>query len=195
MVTCLRVPADSDEPIELIYVDSDDEYRRIVDGWIEAVDVPALGISVYVNEEGLVRHLPFNARASAIWWANSEQLPNAMLVGDAVVVGYPDEDGNVTDVPAETVALLTQPQEYAVMVRLGPEGERFSLDSRFATVLLPLVLGSPNWLVSSGRYEDYFSAALWSVALSEHRVDVGATKVVPASQLPEHLAEVRRSRA
>lgn len=195
MVTCLRVPADSDEPIELIYVDSDDEYRRIVGGWIEAVDVPVLGISIYVNEEGLVRRLPFNARASAVWWANSGRLPNAMLVGDAVVVGYPDEDGNVTDVPAETVELLTQPQEYAVMIRLGSEGERFSLGSRFATVLLPLASGSPNWLVSGGRYEDYFSAALWSVALSEHRGDVGETKVVPVSQLPDHLTEAWQSQA
>ncbi|WP_181064359.1 DUF3846 domain-containing protein [Pseudoclavibacter sp. AY1F1] len=189
MVTCLRIAADVDEPIELIDIESDDEYRRLVDGWTEAVDVPALGISIYVNEEGLVRRLPFNARASAIWWANCERLPDAMLVGDAVVVGYPDDDGKATDVPAETVALLTQPREYAVMIRLGSESERIGSGSRFNAVLLPFVAGNPNWLLSSARYEDYFSAALWSVALSEHRCDVGATKVVPSAQLPGHLAE------
>jgi len=37
-----------------------------VDGWIEAVDVPNLGITIYVNEEGVLRHLPFNPRASIL---------------------------------------------------------------------------------------------------------------------------------
>ena len=39
------------------------DYTRCVDGYIETVDVPDLGVTIYVNEIGLPRRLPFNSRA------------------------------------------------------------------------------------------------------------------------------------
>lgn len=45
-----------------------EDYQAAVGGLIEAVDVPDLGITIYVNDEGLLRHLPFNSRASFLWW-------------------------------------------------------------------------------------------------------------------------------
>lgn len=39
-------------------------FRKTVDGLMEAVDLLNFGATIYVNEEGLLRHLPFNSRAS-----------------------------------------------------------------------------------------------------------------------------------
>jgi hypothetical protein len=82
------------------------DYQEAVGGWIEAVDVRDLGVTVYVNEEGLLHHLRFNSRATFLWWYYVPATRNgAMLVGEAVVVGLPDRDGNSTDVPLEALLL------------------------------------------------------------------------------------------
>jgi hypothetical protein len=49
------------EAVELV------DYQRAVGGWIEAVDVPAFGSALFVNEEGLLRGLPFNRCATFLW--------------------------------------------------------------------------------------------------------------------------------
>ena len=66
MVKGIYVPIDESEPLELREFATFDDCQAAVDGWIEAVDVPNLGITIYVNEEGVLRHLPFNPRASIL---------------------------------------------------------------------------------------------------------------------------------
>lgn len=66
MVKGVYVRVDENEPLERCEFAMLDAYQAAVDGWIEAVDVPNLGITIYVNEEGVLRHLPFNPRASIL---------------------------------------------------------------------------------------------------------------------------------
>lgn len=68
MVSALRIPTEADESIAILKVDTAEDYQAAVGGWIEPVDIPALGVTVYVHEEGLLRHLPFNSRATFLWW-------------------------------------------------------------------------------------------------------------------------------
>jgi hypothetical protein len=76
-----------------------EDYKRCVDGYIEAVVVPDLDVTIYVNEEGLLRRLPFNSRASFLWWYYEPAARESLLVGDVVIVGWPDVDGESTDLP------------------------------------------------------------------------------------------------
>jgi hypothetical protein len=60
-------------------------------------------------------------------------------------------------------------------------------NSKVTSVVLPLISGQPNWYLSSARYGDYFEAAVWAMVLLERWSDAVDTKVVPVSELPEHL--------
>lgn len=119
MVRGIYVPSDVNARLAARELNNLKDYQQAVDGWIEAVDVPDLGVTIYVNEEGLLRHFDFNSRATFRWWhyvpAARQQ---AMLVGNAVIVGMPDKNGESTDVPEAAFRLLMQHSRYAVVLQL-----------------------------------------------------------------------------
>ena len=118
MVRALIIPAAEHEPITECEVNRLEDYQAAVGGWVEPVDIPALSVTVYVNEEGLLRQLPFNPRATFLWWYFvPEARQTAMLVGQALVTGLPDRSGDSTDVPSEVVGMLAKPGEWRVEVR------------------------------------------------------------------------------
>lgn len=188
MVRGIFLPAAEDE-LEVRDFASLEDYQTAVGGWIEAVDVPDLGITIYVNDEGLVRHLPFNSRASFLWWYHVPEVRKAMLVGHAVIVGLRDPDGNDTDVPQQVVELLSDDSEYVILIKVGGSPASIST-SRFSSFLLPLGHGDPNWCVSCTRYEGYFAAVAWALVFLERWTDAVETEVVRVSRLEYHLSNV-----
>ena len=170
MVKGLYLPADPSESIEERNFNSLADYQAAVGGWVEGVDIPALGATIYVNDEGIMRHLPFNARASFLWWFHvPEARGAAMLVGNAVLVGMPDKDGETTDVPAQVVERLLGPRLYAVALHAGVDsawikGERGGLLNH---IVMPLAHGDPTWLVSDARFDDYTDAIAWAMLIAE----------------------------
>jgi hypothetical protein len=189
MVKGIYLPVDPDAALEVREFNGLSEYQAAVEGWIEAVDIPSLGATLFVNEEGLLRHLPFNARASFVWWYHVPAIRNRkMLVGNAVLVGQPNEDGDNTNVPGGVIITLTTEGEYTVLIKVGAGADSY-IDPTNGTskILLPLVNGDPDWFASAARYEDYFSAALWAMILEERWSEATETKVIPISALPEHL--------
>jgi hypothetical protein len=188
MVRGLYVPVDASQPIEVRDFAGLEDYQAAVEGWIEPVDVPDLGITIYVNEEGLLRRLPFNARASFLWWYHVPAARQAMLVGNAVIVGMPDQEGDSTDAPAEVRELFTTSEEFAVLVKVGGDPAWYTDPvNKVSSVVLPLTGGDPNWFASSARYEDYSSAAVWAMVLLERWNDAVDSKVVRVSELPDQL--------
>lgn len=81
-----------------------------------------------------------------------------MLVGNAVIVGLPDEDGADTEVPAAARALLLTEASYRVELR-------FAGDDRWQ-------VGLPVWL-------DYWDALMWATLLLEQIPGADRTRVVP----------------
>lgn len=187
MVKGIYVPIDESEPLELREFATFDDCQAAVDGWIEAVDVPSLGVTIYVNEEGLLRHLPFNPRASFLWWFHVPGAHQAMIVGNAVIVGLPDENGDSTDMPREVVDLLTVAREYAVAIQMGGTSDPGGLDSKLSSILLPLAHGDPSWCISVTRHGDYFSAAAWAVVFRERWTDAVNVRVISALELPRRM--------
>jgi hypothetical protein len=81
----LAIPSDSELPVEARQLTELVDCQKAVSGWIEAVDVRGLGVTLYVNEEGLPRRLPLNVRATFLWWHHDPRARGiSILVGDVV---------------------------------------------------------------------------------------------------------------
>ena len=159
MVKALVIPTAESEPITEFEVNKLEDYQAVVGGWIEPVDIPALGVTVYVHEEGLMLNLPFNPRATFLWWYFvPEARQRAMLVGPALITGLPDRSGDSTDVPSEVVAMLAHPGEWRVEVR---------------------TVGDPKWYRNQMTYADYFEALVWAMVTLERWTAAEDTRVVP----------------
>lgn len=108
MLEVVVIPWDIDEPIEVRNIKGElHEYQEIVGGYITATDIPKLNASIYSNDEGLLIGLDVNMRANALLWANApEHVDWTLLVGNVVVVGMPDKNGNTTQVPKPVINVL-----------------------------------------------------------------------------------------
>mgnify|MGYP003613896952 FL=1 len=159
MVKALVIPTAESEPVTECEVNKLEDYQAAVGGWIEPVDIPALGVTVYVHEEGLMLNLPFNPRATFLWWYFvPEARQRAMLVGPALITGLPDRSGDSTDVPSEVVAMLAHPGEWRVEVR---------------------TVGDPKWYRNQMTYADYFEALVWAMVTLERWTAAEDTRVLP----------------
>lgn len=146
MVQGIIIPADNTAPLMTARLDSLADYQRAVGGWIEAVDIPDLSVTMYVNEEGLIRDLPYNRRATFLWRFHVPQARDARLVGDVAVVGLTDDDGENTELPRELARRLLEPGAYRVRTR-----ER----------------GENRWYEEPIDRDDYIETVVWAALLQE----------------------------
>lgn len=162
MVQGIVIPADTERPLEQREFARLEDYQAVVGGWIEAVDLHDLGVTVYVNEEGLLRQLPFNSRVSFLWWYHvPEARQKAMVVGDVVLVGLPDRNGDSTDLPREVRSRLLTPARYRVELQMA---------------------GSSEWSKDPATFPDYWEALVWGMVFLERipkAVDVRVHPVEP----------------
>lgn len=161
----LRIPTEADDPITTLEVRQLEDYQAAVGGWIEPVDIAELGVTIYVHEEGLVLGLPFNPRATFLWWYFvPEARQKAMLVGPALIVGLPDRSGESTDIPSDAADRLTGSGIWRVEVR---------------------TIGDPKWYRNQATYTDYFDALVWAMVTLERWVAAEDVRVVavPADEL------------
>lgn len=88
--------------IEIPSVDALEPLQKLVGGLIEGV---SLGdIYAYVNEEGKILGLPVNVIATRLW--QDAYGRTDIIMGNMVVVGAYDDEGNEMDIPQEHVALV-----------------------------------------------------------------------------------------
>lgn len=146
MVEGIIIPAGNTAPLTTRTLDSLEDYQRAVGGWIEAVDIPDLGVTMYVNEEGLIRDLPFNRRATFLWRFHVPQARDARLAGDVAVVGLTDDEGENTELPMDLRRRLLEPGVYRVRTR---------------------ELGRNRWHEEPIDREDYVETVIWAALLQE----------------------------
>ncbi|SIS19360.1 DUF3846 domain-containing protein [Microbacterium sp. RURRCA19A] len=146
MVQGIIIPAGNTAPLRAAALESLEDYQQAVGGWIEAVDVPDLGVTMYVNEEGLIRDVPFNRRATFLRRFHVPQARDARLVGDVAVVGLTDDEGENTDPPEEFRRRLIEPGVYRVRTR-----ER----------------GGSRWHEEPIDRDDYLETVIWAALLQE----------------------------
>ncbi len=82
----------------------------------------------------------------------------AYLVGDAVIVGIPDDEGETTSIPDQLLRALTHAGLFRVEVQLQRD---------------------PKWYTNLQRYPDFWEAAEWAGLLRERWGEVELIRVVP----------------
>ncbi len=158
MVNGIRIPSNGDASIELVELRSLDDYQVAVDGWIEPIDLPDLGVTIYVNEAARRERKPLNSRATLLWWFYQPTWRlRAMLSGDVVVAGILDADFADGEIPREVREQLVDREPYAVQVR---------------------PIGGTIWYETRSTYRDYFDALLWGMFLAERWRGTDEVRVV-----------------
>ncbi|VXB66982.1 DUF3846 domain-containing protein [Frigoribacterium sp. 9N] len=144
MVKSIVIPHDTAQPPRMQELADIGSFQEVVDGWLELVDVPGVGATIYVNEEAQRHHAPANTRAMAIRWLYSaDPMEHPLLCGDIVISGIPDE--NEGDVPA-------------TLVRDIFEATQFFIDAQWHYTRL--------WKETRARFDNVFDAAVWCLLLS-----------------------------
>ena len=78
------------------------DLQDAVGGWIEAVPHRHPDFSAFCNEEGKINGLPLNSVAT-----NFTGIHGDVLVGDVVITGPPDEEGENTSLPDNVIERLS----------------------------------------------------------------------------------------
>lgn len=167
MVKGLFIPADGSKPVERREYYQLEDYQAAVGGWIEAVDIPSFGpITMYVNENGIAERLEPNLRATFLWWFHVPHVRDrSALLGDVAVVGYPDHEGDTTNVPDDVLDLLTETTPHVVSVQLK----------------------DGIWYRGRNVNRDYWEAIHWAMiklAREPEIKDVGVLSAEQADRLP-----------
>ena len=92
-----------------IMVDGIDAMQSAIGGYFDCVRA-RIGdddVSIYVHDEGLLIGLPANRRACVLAWMGGYGDPSStLLVGDALVAGGVDAEGNTLDVPDDVRRMI-----------------------------------------------------------------------------------------
>ena len=147
MVQAIVIPANDTEPIEPRDLRTLEDYQAEAGGWSEHVDLPDIGVTLVVNENGIAQALPFNRRATFLWWFHQGYgRRRARLVGNVVLVGLEGTDGDPTDIPTPIAELLLVPGEFAVEARRA---------------------GDQEWRSDPSLHPNYVEALVWACMVKE----------------------------
>jgi hypothetical protein len=120
MLSAIVIPADEQLPLRLEEFDTDDldARQRLVGGSYEILRLQRPAANLYVNEDGKLLHLPGNERATLLLWMHNRAFHQwDVIVGDAFILGDPDEDGNATSAPQELIDLVLHTSRYRVLAQ------------------------------------------------------------------------------
>ncbi|AZN29359.1 hypothetical protein EJO69_02840 [Flaviflexus salsibiostraticola] len=166
MTTGLLIPADAAAPIQELTFAGVGDYRAVISDWTNDVWLERLGVTVHVDLGGIAKGLPLNIRASRLMWSDRPDLIDTVkLYGDAVLVGN-DGSGEETDVPEAVHRALTEPGEYAVLLK---------------------VAGRP-WELHSEGHEHYLEAITTGLVLMQCWPDAEDMRVLPAAEARQFLS-------
>lgn len=158
------VPHDEEQQLQLVEIEQGN-YRDIqshVGGTFDVIDIqrPTL-TSVFIHDEGKIIGLPLNRRATMLLWASDAKWRGYdIIVGDALILGPPDEEGETTAVPGEVEDLLLHTDEYKMEVQTTGNGD--------------------SWDGNQLRFTDPFTALNHVLALAERWTAVEQVRIVPS---------------
>ena len=147
MVTGIVIPHETTVALQKVEFQNLTDYQTAVGGYIETVHLEGHPLVIVADEDGKVKRLPVNRRATCLWWLlNPDGLGGDFLVGDIVILGA-QKRGDMTDVPNKLTELLLDAHEYQVQVCLS---RQFN-----------------NWVPIGRTYKDFFEATISALSLME----------------------------
>lgn len=161
MFHAIQIPVDEERPLYKVAVEGLDGMQAAVGGYIQVIDLTSLNASLVMDEEGKLAQKPINRRATLLFWLLFPSVRHRdVIVGDAIIVGQPDKDGNTTDVPPKVVDLFFGTKSYKAEFQTYDDPNKFNGNMR--------------------RFEDYFEAANYGLGKAESWTAVQRVRVVPA---------------
>lgn len=161
MVTGIVIPHETRIRVFKHQLSALEDYQAAVGGYIEPIYVAAAHLTIFANEEGKVRQLPVNRRATCMWWMLNPDMHGAdVLVGDVVLCGSKRGHGSSTELPADLAKLILDTDRFRVEVR---------------------TVGDPeHWYEDGSYFEDYFEAAIVAINLQERWTQICEVRVSAA---------------
>lgn len=166
MIDGLLIPGNAAAPIHELTFMGPDDYRAVVGAWTNDVWLARLGVTMHVAHNAIATGLPLNIRASRLMWADRPDLIDRVkLYGDAALVGD-DGSGEETDVPKAVRRDLTEPGDYAVLLKIA---------------------GRP-WECNPDGHKHYLDAITTGLVLMQCRPDAEDMRVLPAAEARQFLS-------
>jgi hypothetical protein len=136
------------------------DYQAAVGGYIEPVYLADAHLTIYTNEEGKVRQLPVNRRATCLWWLlHPEMRGRDILVGNVVLIGSTRGHGSTTALPDFLAHQLQHPGRFTIEVRTDDD--------------------PAHWYDNGRDFEDFFEAAIGAINLQERWSQIREVRVTP----------------
>jgi len=147
MVTGILIPHDTTLAIHKIELETLADYQQAVGGYVEMIPLADHQLVIIANEEGKLRSLALNPRATYLWWLlNPQRIGNDELVGDVLLVGGVEIE-EITRVPTKLMTLLLESRHFQVQVMLSREFE--------------------TWVPIGPPVDDFFEATVRALKLME----------------------------
>lgn len=161
MPTGIVIPVDEAEPIFRTEIDHFTDYQRVIGGYFQVIDLVNPEASLYVDEEGKLKHLEMNRRATMLMWIHNPAFVHRDVVtGPALIVGPPNAEGETQSVPQELDDLLFDTLSYKVEVQ---------------------TLDNPDtWNTNQRRFTEWTEAYNAALSLSVRWTAVEQIRIVPA---------------
>ena len=119
MVTGIVIPHETNRALQKVEFEGLTDYQTAVGSYIETVKMDGHELVIVADEDGKVKQLPINRRATCLWWLlNPVEIGGDFLVGDVVILGA-GRAGSMNDVPASLAALLSESTSFQVKVCLS----------------------------------------------------------------------------
>ena len=147
MVTGILIPHDTTLAVRKIELETLTDYQQAVGGYVEMIPLADHQLVIIANEEGKLRSLALNQRATHLWWLlNPQRIGNAELVGDVLLVGEVESE-KITSAPTKLMTLLLESRHFQVQVLLSREFE--------------------TWVTIGPPVDDFFEAIVRALKLME----------------------------
>lgn len=161
LLHAIFLPQEEDRPLYKVAVDGLSGMQDAVGGYIQVLDLTPLGASLVMDENGKLSGKDINRRATLLFWLLFPSVRHRdVIVGDAIIIGTPDNDGNSTDVPEAVTKLLFETKSYKAEFQTFDDANKFN----------------GNMM----RFDDYFTAVNYALAKSDAWTMVERCRVVPA---------------
>lgn len=137
------------------------QYQNTIGGYFQVIDLTDPECSLFMDEDGKLKSLPMNRRATLLMWMHNPQFRGFDVVcGTAVLIGQPDHNGDTQDIPQELCNLLLDTKSYRYEVQ---------------------VLNDPlSWVGNQAVYDNWVDAYNAALGLAQRWLLVDKVRVVPA---------------